>query len=184
MKSPIRDSIGLPFTLFRARDALDYDEAGVMQGEPVAADQAGHWQDMIDAGMLEGSKVSLLFSRPDMSLTYAWFKSGFPLPRHSHSADCLYFIITGSLRIGTEDLGAGDGFFVGTSVPYTYTPGPEGVEVLEFRTTGSFDIKMFAAQPAYWAKALAGLSENRKNWPNQQAAPSGIKVGQAAAIED
>ena len=28
----------------------------------------------------------------------------------------------------------GDGFFVGRDVPYNYRPGPDGVEVLEFRT--------------------------------------------------
>lgn len=177
MKATIRDSVGLPFGIFRARDAIDYAEAEVMAGEAMAPDQATHWQELTDAGMLEGSQVRLLFSRPGMSLTYVWFKSGFPLPRHSHSADCLYFIVAGTLRIGTEELGPGDGFFVGTNVPYTYTPGPEGVEVLEFRTSNDFDIKMFANQPAYWAKTLAGLMESRKNWPGEATPPSGIRVG-------
>jgi hypothetical protein len=177
MKSTIRDSIGLPFTIFRAKDAIDYSEAETMHGTPMEPEQASHWQELVDAGMLDGSQVRLMFSRPGMSLTYAWFKSGFPLPRHSHSADCLYFIVAGALRIGTEELGPGDGFFVGNDVPYTYTPGPQGVEVLEFRTSNDFDIKMFANQPAYWAKTLAGLKISQQAWAEQAAPPSGLKVG-------
>jgi hypothetical protein len=42
-----------------------------------------------EAGIEEGQAVKLLFSAPGFSLTYAWFKSGFPLPRHSHNSDCL-----------------------------------------------------------------------------------------------
>ena len=31
--------------------------------------------------------------------------------------------------------------FVGKDVPYNYKPGPQGVEVLEFRTADTFDIR-------------------------------------------
>jgi hypothetical protein len=177
MKGTIKDSIGLPFTVFRARDALDYAEAGCMEPQPVSAEEQAWSAKLYEAGMLDGSKVMLLFSRPGLSLTYAWFKSGFPLPRHSHDAECTYFIIAGSLRIGTEELGAGDGFFVGTNVPYTYTPGPKGVEVLEIRTANTFDIRLLAGKnPAYWQKALAGLMAVKDIWPDETP-PSGLKIG-------
>jgi hypothetical protein len=177
MKGTVRDSIGLPFTIFRARDAIDYAEAGCMEAQPVSADEQAWSAKLIDAGLLEGSSVKLLFSRPGLSLSYAWFKSGFPLPRHSHDAECTYFIIAGSLRIGTEQLGPGDGFFVGKNVPYTYTPGPEGVEVLEIRTADRFDIKLLAGQnPASWEKALSGLLAAKETWP-EQTPPSGLKIG-------
>lgn len=177
MKGTVRDSIGLPFTIFRASHAIDYAEAEVMSAQPVSAEEQAWSARMSEAGLLDGSTVKLLFSRPGLSLTYAWFKSGFPLPRHSHDADCAYFIIAGSLRIGTEELGPGDGFFVGTDVPYTYTPGPAGVEVLEIRTTNQFDIKLLTGtNPAYWEKALAGLLQARKSWPGETP-PSGMKVG-------
>ncbi|MGJ3627380.1 cupin domain-containing protein [Sphingomonas sp. MMS24-JH45] len=84
---------------------------------------------------------------PGMSLTYAWFKSGFPLPLHSHNADCLYYIIAGTLKLEREELGAGDGFFVGKDAPDQYKPGPTGVEVLEFRTADTFDIASSAIPP-------------------------------------
>ncbi len=177
MKATVKDSIGLPFTIFRARDALNYREADCMQSQPVSVEEQAFGAQMVEAGMLEGSTVKLLFSRPGLSLSYAWFKSGFPLPRHSHDVDCAYFIIAGSLRIGTEELGAGDGFFVGKAVPYTYTPGPEGVEVLEIRTANQFDIKLLAGtNPAYWQKALAGLMLAKETWP-EQTPPSGLAVG-------
>lgn len=177
MKGTIKDSIGLPFTVFRARDALDYAEAGCMESQSVSEEEQAWSAQLYEAGMLDGSTVKLLFSRPGLSLTYAWFKSGFPLPRHSHNADCTYFIIAGSLRIGTEELGAGDGFFVGTNVPYTYTPGPDGVEVLEIRTANKFDIKLLAGKnPAYWQKALAGLIAAKDTWPDETP-PSGLKIG-------
>src|SRR5690606_20778947 len=76
------------------------------------------------SGGADGSLTKVLFAMPGFSLVYAWFKSGYPLPLHSHNADCLYYIISGSIRLGTEDLGKGDGFFVGCDVPCAYTPGP------------------------------------------------------------
>lgn len=166
-----------PFEIFRASDARDYDPTGPMRmAETSDAEMAGMTA-MAEAGLTEGSKVKLLHSRPGMSLTYTWFKSGFPLPLHSHSADCLYFIVAGSLRIGTEQLGPGDGFFLGTDVPYTYVPGDEGVEVLEFRTSNSFDFKSLGRTAAYWGKAVKNLHAARDNWDTETAPPSGLKIG-------
>jgi hypothetical protein len=178
MAGTVKDSIGLPFTIFRARDAIDYADAKCMEAQPVSAEEQAWSGKLVEAGILEGSSVKLLFSRPGLSLSYAWFKSGFPLPRHSHNAECTYFIIAGSLRIGTEELGPGDGFFVGPNVPYTYTPGPDGVEVLEIRTADRFDIKLLAGKnPAYWEKALSALLVAKDSWPEQTAPPSGLQVG-------
>jgi hypothetical protein len=177
MANPVKDTIGLPFTLFRARDALPYEEAGVMTADPDSTTASEDFSPLIEGGMLEGSQVSLLFSRPGLSLTHAWFKTGFPLPRHSHNADCAYFIISGSLRIGTEELGPGDGFFVGTDVPYTYTPGEGGVEVLEIRTANLFDIKLLVNNKAWWDRAAERLGKVQPRWSEETAPPSGIKIG-------
>ncbi|MET0251770.1 MAG: cupin domain-containing protein [Novosphingobium sp.] len=165
-----------PFAIFRAAAARDFEESELMTPaadgdiDPAAAGE------LVAAGVLEGSRVSLLFQRPGMSLAHAWFKSGFPLPRHSHDADCLYLILAGTLRIGTEELAAGDGFFVGSNVPYTYTPGPDGVEVLEFRTTDAFDIRVLANSPAWWGKALATVTGRRESWRGETP-PSGLHFG-------
>lgn len=188
--STVRDHIGLPFTIFRARDALNFDESGVMQqadhpSAPTDPDGprqnpriAEAMEQMMENGVMDGTRTRLMFARPGLSLSYAWFKSGFPLPRHSHDADCLYLIIGGSLRIGTEELGTGDGFFVGKDVPYAYVPGPDGVEVLEFRTADNFDIKLLANNPAWWDKAATRLSQLKPHWDEETAPPSGIAIGQ------
>lgn len=166
-----------PFQVFRARDAADFAHSGMMESGPVSEPIAAHSQALIEGGMLEGSKLRVLYSRPGgFSLSHAWFKSGFPLPLHSHDSDCLYFILAGSLKLGTEELGPGDGFFVGGNVPYTYVPGPQGVEVLEFRATDSFDIKVLAKNPAWWLKALARLPQDREDWEGQTEPPSGIAI--------
>lgn len=166
-----------PFELFRARDAVDYSESGPMHLAAMGPVEQQGMAALGQAGMNDGSTVKLLYKRPGMSLTYVWFKSGFPLPLHSHSADCLYFIVAGSLKMGTEELGPGDGFFLGTDVPYAYVPGDGGVEVLEFRTSDHYDFKALAKNPDYWQKALAGMMAASARWPGETAPPSGIAVG-------
>jgi hypothetical protein len=160
------------FTIFRFADASPEDGLPSMIQRPVAPEVAARGQEVTEAGALAGTENRMLFSGAGFSLAYAWFRSGFPLPRHSHDSDCLYFIVGGTLRIGTEDLKAGDGFFVGADVPYTYVPGPDGAEVLEFRATESFDIKMLAGSGGFWDKALKTVIDKRETWPNERR-PSG-----------
>lgn len=177
MSDSMASSGALPFEIFRAALAQDYAEGGPMHlAESSDADLVG-MAAMAKEGLLEGSQVKLLYSRPGMSLTYVWFKSGYPLPLHSHNADCLYFVVAGSLRIGTEVLGPGDGFFLGTDVPYAYVPGDEGVEVLEFRTSNAFDFKSLGRTAAYWEKAVTNLRAARDGWVEETVPPSGMKVG-------
>ncbi|WP_238475366.1 hypothetical protein [Sphingomonas cavernae] len=80
-----------------------------------------------------------------------------------------------SLRIGTEELGRGDGFFVGADVPYAYVPGAEGVEVLEFRGSNSFDIRLLANNPAFWTKTVESVTAKREEWTKEQP-PSGMSA--------
>ena len=164
-----------PFEIFRARDAADYQDE--MYSDPMGEVELAGMAALHEVGLLEGSHLKLLYKRPGMSLTYVWFKSGYPLPLHSHSADCLYFIVAGSLTMGTETLGPGDGFFLGTDVPYAYVPGPEGVEVLEFRTSSHFDFKALGKTKAYWDRAVEQMRAAREDWHQETTPPSGIRVG-------
>lgn len=167
-----------PFQIFRAREAQDFEESAMMHGDGPIAEAVGEAsRALVDAGMLDGSKLRVLFRRPGgFSLSYAWFKSGFPLPLHSHSSPCLYFIVGGSLRIGTHELGPGDGFYLDANMPYIYTPGPQGVEVLEFRDTDSFDIRLRGRNVKWWHKALEKLKLAMPSWPAQSRPPSGIET--------
>lgn len=155
------------FAIYRAAEAPDFDELDCMEAVGVSDIIAEGLERAVAAGANEGNVVKMLFSMPGMSLTYAWFKSGFPLPLHSHNADCLYYIVAGSLKIGTEELGAGDGFFVGSDVPYNYKPGPEGVEVLEFRTANAFDIRFLGKTRAFWDKTVKALEDARPKWADE-----------------
>lgn len=85
-----------------------------------------------------GVSTTMLFSQPGpngMSLAHVWFGADFPLFRHSHPrfGDCLYYVIAGEIIVGRRHLGPGSGFFVPNGMPYKYTAGPAGVELLEFR---------------------------------------------------
>jgi hypothetical protein len=152
------------FAIYRASDAPDLEATGVMTGAmPTELEIEGSKQ-LADLDYSAGHQLKLLYSAPGISLARAWFKSGFPLPRHTHNCDCLYYIIAGSIKLGAETLGAGDGFFVGAEVPYAYTPGEDGVELLEFRTADHFDIKIRANNPAFWAKAVATVTAKHDVW--------------------
>ncbi|MBB5686754.1 cupin domain-containing protein [Sphingobium boeckii] len=164
------------FAIFSAQSATDFEESGLMSTVPLTETEIAGSVAAIDAGAMAGASTRLLFELPGLSLAHAWFKSGFPLPRHSHNVDCLYYIIAGSLRLGTEELGAGDGFFVGADVPYAYVPGDDGVEVLEFRTSNSFDINLLASNAAFWAKAVEGVKAKQADWP-AESPPSGLTFG-------
>ena len=158
---------GPSLTIFRHADARPEDGLPIMETAPMGDVAIAGGGRLMDAGIEAGHENRLLFAGGGMSLAYAWFKSGYPLPRHTHDGDCLYYIIAGSLRLGTETLGKGDGFFLGGGVPYTYTPGPEGVEVLEFRAAERFDIRMLANNPAFWDRALQTVTDKRAAWASE-----------------
>jgi hypothetical protein len=155
------------FAIFRGSEAPALSEVDAMAYDGMTPELAETFGKLGQAGIDEGQTVKLLFSAPGFSLTYAWFKSGFPLPRHSHDADCLYYIIAGSLTLGSQTLGAGDGFFVPSNGAYTYEPGPDGVEVLEFRDAEHFNIRFLAGNPAFWNRALDAVQRERAAWKDQ-----------------
>jgi hypothetical protein len=155
------------FAIFRAKDALGAAEMTCMKFAAVTPMVADGAQRLQAAGADAGNELKLLFAIPGFSLTYVWFKSDFPLPRHSHDVDCLYYILGGSLMFGQEELRAGDGFFVAQDVPYTYKAGSAGVEVLEFRAADVFDIKVLANNPAFWDRAAETVRSRQSQWARE-----------------
>jgi hypothetical protein len=155
------------FAIFRAKDAVGAADMTCMTYEPVSPLIADAARRAEAAGAYAGTDMKLLFAVPGFSLTYVWFKSDFPLPRHSHNVDCLYYILGGSLKFGQEELGAGDGFFVGRDVPYTYKAGSMGVEVLEFRAAHVFNIKVLANNPAFWDMAIETVRSRQGEWAHE-----------------
>ncbi len=161
-----------PIRIFRKADSPLLEHAGTMTTvPPPPADQARAGE-ALAAGMGDGGENRVLFSAPGFSLTHVWFKSGYPLPRHSHDVDCLYCVIAGSLTLGRDTLGSGDGFFIGAGTPYTYTAGPDGVELLEFRTREQFDIRLLMSSDAAWNRIIETARSRHSSWL-EEPPPSG-----------
>ena len=152
------------FQIFRASQAKDLMELGCMTVEPFNPVQRAGMDKAIAAGLLDGDEVKVLCNLPGFSLTHVWFKKDYPLPLHSHDADCLYYIIAGSIKLGTEALGPQDTFFIPAGVPYTYRPGPEGAELLEFRHATQFNFVNMAKGEAFWEKAASTIAASHKDW--------------------
>jgi mannose-6-phosphate isomerase-like protein (cupin superfamily) len=152
------------FQIFRGADARGTMEAGILElGTKTSAQEAGVAK-LMEAGFRDGGEVKVLVNIPGYSVTHVWFKKDYPMLLHSHSADCLYCVIAGSLALGTETLGPQDSFFVPAGTAYAYRPGPEGVELLEFRHESRFDFKNLAKSPAFYDKALKTVAANREAW--------------------
>lgn len=163
-------------TMFTEADAVALHETGMMSMPEI---DPAHLPTMMEWGMSPGHNVKVLYGDPNrdgMSLVWSWFGPGFILPRHSHSADCLYYVVKGSLKMGNQELRAGEGFFVPCDGPYAYTAGPEGVEVLEFRDRSSFDMKITESADR-WAQIAERARHNSAQWAEIAARIDAERVG-------
>ena len=151
--------------IYRAVDGvIDAPEMGDPNILPMSQETIAGFTRLVEAGVTDGSVVKTLIDIPGFALTYVWFKPHYPLPRHSHKQDCLYYIVAGKIKLGTEWLGAGDGFFLPDGTPFTYVVGDEGVELLEFRTSSDSNFKAFNHTANWWNKAEKEIRDNRAAW--------------------
>lgn len=149
--------------IYRLKDAPTLDEHGAM-GYELPDDAAGALGRLAELGGYEGADVRVLFCSAGMSLTYAWFKPNYMLPMHSHNSDCLYYVIAGELTMGRETISAGDGFFLPANAWYSYSAGPEGVEILEFRSAEAFHFRARGGIPKHWERLAETYRQNRGRW--------------------
>jgi len=152
--------------IFEAATAPDLDDAGLVVERSFADNGSVEdlWPEAFRDGTVEvsaESRVPFRHDAPDgISLVVLDFSAGYLLPRHSHSADCLYYIVEGGIEMGSRVLGPGDGFFVPSDHPYAYRVGPKGVKLLEFRTRTAFDSKFYEQDLGrYEEKAVASIRE-------------------------
>jgi hypothetical protein len=162
------------FQIFRAKDAPSLEEADIMSLPEFTPVQIEGMTEMYAPDLARGDEVKILVNLPGFSLAHVWFKKDYPLPRHSHNVDCLYYIIAGSLTMGTEELGPRDSFFLPANVPYTYRPGPDGVELLEFRHATHFDFKLLADGEAFWQRAAKTARERSEEWRTATMPPLNV----------
>ena len=124
----------------RAADGFEYGALAEEFGEEPVRKKVG---EMIKAATPGASTTPLFAQQTEggMNLVHVWFGPNFPLFRHSHPkyGDCLYYVVAGEVILGRRRLGPGSGFFVPNGMPYKYTAGPAGVELLEFRAGGGED---------------------------------------------
>jgi mannose-6-phosphate isomerase-like protein (cupin superfamily) len=159
------------FQIFRAAQASTLQDAHLMHVQPFDPIQRAGVDKLIDAGYHDGSETKVLFNIPGFSLIHVWFKNDYPLLRHSHDSDCLYYIVAGSVKFGKEELGAGDGLFIPAGTPYTYRPGPNGVELLEFRHATEFNFVNLTTGEEFYKKALETITVNVENWQRAAKPP-------------
>lgn len=120
-----------------------------------------------------GAAALVLFSSPTMHVSYVWFKSGYPLPLHSHDADCYYLVVGGAMKVGSEVLGKGDGVMIPAGAPYTVTPLKEGVEFIEFRNAEDYDTNFRSKSEAYWDRIAAMRRARGADWEDERP-PAGF----------
>lgn len=154
--------------LFRAADALGLFESGTMSFPVFDPDDQ---RELAEDGprsskIVAGTHDQVLFrdEGTGFSLVRAWFGPHYVLPRHTHDADCLYYVASGSLTMGNQVLEAGDGFFVPDGAPYGYEAGPEGVEVVEFRTRTTFGMDIPGGQVERLRRMSATAEEHGEEW--------------------
>lgn len=158
-----RTAVKSGFQIFRRRGDAANRPVRVEMRETSDDAKAG-MRRLFDAGAEDGHDVRHITEIPGFTLTRAWFKNGFPIPLHSHEADCLYYIAAGDIKLGTETLVPGDGFFVPGGSPYTFVPGENGVEILEFRHATAHDIKIRTSRRDYWDRAVEKVTALREAW--------------------
>lgn len=151
--------------IYRATDSVALDTE-MMPLENVSETDAMAMSGPTSPQEQVGAFVKVLFADETLGLSvaYSWFKPDFILPRHSHNADCAYYVISGEAHLGTEILRAGDGFFIPAGGNYQYSAGPEGVEVLEFRTAARFDMRLSGNSEAAWRRIAENAMANHQRW--------------------
>jgi mannose-6-phosphate isomerase-like protein (cupin superfamily) len=164
-------------TIYRAAESQELMESGFMTWPTMSDDARESLGETLAAGAQVGQHVRLLaLQSPEdggFSLVHVWFKANYPLPRHSHDSDCMYYVISGEAQMGNQVLKAGDSFFVPAEAPYVYTAGPEGVEVLEIRhNVAQFDMKIPDAPAARWQEMTEVSEANRGRWEAEQTSPT------------
>ena len=161
--------------IFRTTDAVDNGSPqGIRGGADCSEESRAKLMVLREAGRDDGLTSNLLYRQQDgFSIVHLWIKPGYPLPRHSHDSDCLYYVVRGSLIMGTETLRASDGFFVPAHANYTYVGGPDGGELIEIRYgPNSIWTDMPAQSDARYETELALIKANHDAWVKMTISPN------------
>lgn len=160
-------------SIFRAAEAPSLMESGI--GTHPEAPSPEIVERLHASGAVNGviGKVPFRHDGPEgFSLVEVYFKPNYHSTRHTHNADCLYYIKSGEVMLGNQVLRAGDGFFVPANSPYQFQAGPEGFELLEFRNATSYDQQLLDTDLDRWQPIFDAAEANRDRWDAIVSAPS------------
>lgn len=158
-------------TLFDFVDAVPLGDTDMMS-MPTLTDPSVGPETFMEWAASAGHVVKVLYrgeGDDGLSLVWSWFGPNYTLPRHSHSADCLYYVVRGEARLGNRVVVAGSGFFVPADAPYAYSAGPEGIEILEFRQATDFDMVISEKAPR-WQAIIDGARAHADAWAQEAPA--------------
>jgi hypothetical protein len=113
----------------------DFSPLADAVGEDLAKAKVEEMLQALAPGIWGAGLYGSIGSCGGMSLARIRFGPDLPLYMHSHPGwgDCLYFVLSGEVRLWHRRLGPGSAVFVPAGQMYKYTIGPEGADVLEFR---------------------------------------------------
>jgi quercetin dioxygenase-like cupin family protein len=164
-------------SIFRAEEATPLLETDFMSMPTMSDEQVAVGAPDIYMDSAPGTDVRVVVRQTTeeggFSILRVWFKADYPVPRHTHDADCLYYVVAGSAILGSQTLRPGDGFFIPAGAPYAYDAGPEGVELLEIRHAAwQFDIQMLEANAGKWAAIAETIATHREAWEAETVSPT------------
>ncbi len=169
-------------SIFRAEDAIPLLETDFMT-MPGEALTAGHSEMYQDSAPGTDVRVAVRQTPAEggFSILHVWFKADYPVPRHTHDADCMYYVVSGSAIMGSQTLRTGDGFFIPAGAPYGYNAGPEGVELLEIRHgVTQFDIQFLETNAGRSAARADTIAARSEEWKADMVSPT-LAANRAAA---
>jgi len=161
-------------SFFWAKDAIDNSISGFRGTGTSSPETQKMLAALRDAGRDEGLTSHLLVRQNGgFSLLILWIKPNYPLPRHSHDSDCMYYVVSGSILMGDKTLRAGDGFFVPRDCLYVYTGGADGAELLEVRHNVDIIHTYLPPVPEKRFQAEIELVKaNVERWKEMQVSPT------------
>jgi quercetin dioxygenase-like cupin family protein len=108
--------------------------------------------DAVDLDAFNEGKFVKPIDLGEVNVLFVRFPPGYHVPRHSHNCDQLVTVVEGELRHGNRRLGPGQSYFTPAGVGYATDAGPEGLTIMEVRTTPLAEMRttFLERDPSHW----------------------------------
>ena len=172
-----RDGRRRGITIYPASGAVDNATSGFRGQTRVAPETDAQLRALRAEGYSAGLRSMMLCRQTDdeggFSMLLVGGKPNYAVARHSHSSDCMYYVVSGSATMGNVTLRPGDSFFTPAGAPYQWRAGPEGVEILEVRRhVDEIGIDLHDISPAAFEHEREVVAANREQWVTMDVSPT------------